>query len=522
MNSMLYAPLILSIIFVSLQLINSDPYLPIKQRRSPASIENVDMKDRLLSRPMVLGDDINRNRARASLIKNELKEISAILKTCGEDCDELSEAKVLLEEELREVIYKTDDIAEKESIHLKNSLALSSYTEESCTGRAFRPDPFDPVKVVNLNFHFPVLSDKFSPSMFVEDHDGLGNTEYNVFSHMNSLIFNTNLNLKENFPQNSPDYLQQEVLPVKFMVRKNQHHLPRVHRNQNPYYLDYYHYSSNINGGFMDHLDYVKDGKVFPLSQDGINLVFQEQIGSPEWYPPKYALSGNGFKIPTNDGKGFLLEEFARFRIRNGNVIDKKLPLSSAPLVLMVNEWMGYAIHQRIWNDQQQQKTNNIDPKNFSLWERGKLIAESIGFVGGLDYIWINANSINENETVSCDDHSTVQSFPWCGPEAGNNIMDTNCLKNAWSPCQLEIIHRNYQTQLKNLLYLPNSVDHDYDHHIPGGLGEVIWDAPHDLIGDLYVGEGTTLNIKCNVSLGVNARIIPRERVIGIENVRIR
>jgi hypothetical protein len=97
--------------------------------------------------------------------------------------------------------------------------------------------------------------------------------------------------------------------------------------------------------------------------------------------------------------------------------------------------------------------------------------------------------------------------------------MDANCQKNSWSACQLAIMHRNYQKHLKNLLYLPEAVDSAYDLFIPGGLGEVHWDAPHDLVGNVHIGEGTTLHLDCAVTAPSGARFYPESRVVGLERV---
>jgi hypothetical protein len=517
----IYSPLLFTAIFLVFQFIeiNTDS---VKGPRKPAAARIEQEVPVAEDNIIIIGRDNPELEARKVKIQNHITEIKALVDGCEADCELLEKSLTALEEDLADVDTQANDTPNSGQDSRFVEVISSSGESIPCHGDSFRPDPYDPVKVVNLNFHFPVIDNPASPGMFVEDHDGIGNTRYNVYLHIENLVRSANEHLKSNVRQSSQEFLDIPVLPTKLLARRNTEHLVRIPERSNPGFRIYYNYSTSQIGNFLDELYGIKYSGVFPISTDGINLVFQEQYGAPSWAPPKYALDSNNQRILTADGKGYVLEEFGRFNIRNGSAVEKKLPKSQPPIIVMANEWMGHIMQQKIWNDRQDELTNDASYVRFTPWERSKHITSGIGSVGGLDYTWSNSNLIDTNTFVMCDDHPQQKSPVWCGEGSYNNVMDANCSKNSWSPCQLEIVHRNFHNHLKNLLYLPREADRNYDHYIPEGLGEVVWDAPHDLIGDLYIGKGTKLRLMCNVTKPVDGRIFPETSVIGLQNVRSR
>lgn len=541
--SIIHLPLLVTILYLAFEFQRLPTPIVKKMnfKRQPAAINqesensplalaqnfnSEDIRHQLLTTLPKVSDKLNQLKSRAFFLDKKMKDIESEKNDClnsdENDCSNLTTLEESISSEIHSMTTEMEMLLFDKIDQINSSTVIDfSYQEGSCSLDSFTPDPYDPVKVIHMNFHFPVRDDKFSPGMFVEDHNGLGNTDYTVFTHIEKLIQSTNNHLERNFSSNQVAYQDILALPTKFMVRKNSHDLPRIPAKSTGSFLNYYHYSY-YDYGILDSLPKIKDGTVFNLTNDGINLVFQEQFGSSKWHPPVYATDENGSRIPTNEGDGNVLYEFIRFNITNGNAIDKLLPINEPPVVVMANEWMGHVMYQKIWNDKIHERTNDIEAKNFTSWDRSKLIVEALGFVGGLDYIWINSNKVSDIEFRSCGDHPVQQSSPWCGARASNNIMDSNCYKNSWSPCQLTIAHYNYYHYLKHLLYLPDKADHQYDHYIPENLGDVYWDAPHDLIGSVYIGEGTTLHIGCQVTKPYDAQFFPETRVSGLQNVSVR
>ncbi|MGB1218075.1 MAG: hypothetical protein ACPG5P_09370, partial [Saprospiraceae bacterium] len=98
-----------------------------------------------------------------------------------------------------------------------------------------------------------------------------------------------------------------------------------------------------------------------------------------------------------------------------------------------------------------------------------------------------------------------------CEKEVSNNIMDYNLFRNAWTPCQIGIVHRNMtlQNQRQRKMLVKDWCVLDENKSISISSNED-WNREVDLFGHLTIETGATLSVGCRVSLPKDARILIR------------
>lgn len=146
-------------------------------------------------------------------------------------------------------------------------------------------------------------------------------------------------------------------------------------------------------------------------------------------------------------------------------------------------------------------------------WFNQRLLNHEIGHVLGLGHAWVTNDR--------CDD---TPKHPNCWNTGkgdcaipSNNVMDYNTFQDAWTPCQLGIIHKNFSkkgSKQRGLLIKDwCKLDETATIKI---AGHEIWDGAKDLKGHLILRENAELIITCRVSMPKNARIIvkPGARLI--------
>lgn len=136
-------------------------------------------------------------------------------------------------------------------------------------------------------------------------------------------------------------------------------------------------------------------------------------------------------------------------------------------------------------------------------WLNHKQMNHEIGHVLGLRHTWRgndgcddtpnHPNCWGRTETPPCNEYS-------------NNVMDYNPLRNAWTPCQLGIVHHSLtQKDVKRKLLVQNWCSLNKK---PIVIKEKIeWNSCKDLESHIIIEDGGELTIRCRVSLPKDAKI---------------
>ena len=137
-------------------------------------------------------------------------------------------------------------------------------------------------------------------------------------------------------------------------------------------------------------------------------------------------------------------------------------------------------------------------------WEIATLLNHEVGHILGLRHSW--------NTNDGCED---TPRNPNCWSSKGtgnctvasNNVMDYNNSQMAWTPCQLGLIHRQFNDQYatQRKLLVPQWCD--YSSKALLIHEDQVWEGAKDMHSDIIVKSGAALTIKCRVHLPQGAMI---------------
>lgn len=138
---------------------------------------------------------------------------------------------------------------------------------------------------------------------------------------------------------------------------------------------------------------------------------------------------------------------------------------------------------------------------NVGNWIPSNTLAHELGHLLGLLHTW--------NGNDNCDD-TPNNSNEWNSPTGSNNLMDYNACACALTACQLGRMHyclMGYEGTVSNVLindYCNNIETMDIN-------GDYTWDNPIYLKGDLLIEDGSTLIIRCKVSIPQDAKVLVKQ-----------
>ncbi len=133
-------------------------------------------------------------------------------------------------------------------------------------------------------------------------------------------------------------------------------------------------------------------------------------------------------------------------------------------------------------------------------WAFKGLINHEVGHVMGLRHTWRSNDGCEDTPRhTNCWNRTDV---PPCDTAASNNLMDYNANQHAWTPCQIGRVHRNMsrENSLPRKLLIQDWCRLDPEKTIVI-RDSVIWKGAKDLVGDLIIGPGGQLDVRCRLSM---------------------
>lgn len=253
---------------------------------------------------------------------------------------------------------------------------------------------------------------------------------------------------------------------------------------------------------------YILAGKKNQPNDDGIYFHEHEQL----W---KYVKKGK-------DKNQFSKRPYSKYGIRKGEVINVFLhehPPDSvnSPTYKASKDGVGYGGYVKLVGNYQhldKEKITNTGEIEARAYIFENLLNHELGHSFGLSHTW--------NMNDGCDD--TPQNAgcwasngePPCDKEyTSNNVMDYNHMQDAYTPCQIGKIQKNFaqlgSPQREKLK--PNWCTYKADSTVfIGAFEDVVWKGHRDLEGDIIINNQGSLTIRCRVHLPEDAKIMVKPK----------
>ena len=143
-------------------------------------------------------------------------------------------------------------------------------------------------------------------------------------------------------------------------------------------------------------------------------------------------------------------------------------------------------------------------------WNSQRLFNHEVGHCLGLRHSWSGNDGCDDTpKHPNCWNYTKNGSK--CDSIISNNIMDYNAHAGAWSPCQIGTVHYNLSNKNYRVRKLLKKTWCNFDESktITIKKGEDIeWLGAKDLEGNIIVKDGSSLTIKCRVSIPPGGKII--------------
>ncbi|MEO1411277.1 MAG: M43 family zinc metalloprotease [Bacteroidota bacterium] len=148
-----------------------------------------------------------------------------------------------------------------------------------------------------------------------------------------------------------------------------------------------------------------------------------------------------------------------------------------------------------------------VEKKGYQPWLFRGLLNHEIGHVLGIHHTWRSNDGCDDTPRHPNCWHRTKDGSA-CDSLNSNNVMDYNLNQNAWTPCQLSKIHRNFAniSSKQRKLLVRNWCDLDTTQNI-SIRDSVHWSVSRDLAGHLTVESGGVLKISCRASFPKDGQI---------------
>lgn len=146
-------------------------------------------------------------------------------------------------------------------------------------------------------------------------------------------------------------------------------------------------------------------------------------------------------------------------------------------------------------------------PITKGAWFCAGLLNHEIGHILGLHHTWSYDDGCDDTpRNPNCWAYNERKP---CNNQYSNNVMDYNTYQDAWTPCQLQRVHRNLlDPNGKVQRFLVESWKQHQPEQTTVVRHSATWDTPREIGGDLWIASGTTLTLRAPLYLPADAQLV--------------